>query len=681
MNRLQHESSPYLLQHAQNPVDWYPWGSEAFEKAQKEDKPIIVSIGYSTCHWCHVMERESFEDEQVARYMNKHFVNIKVDREERPDVDQIYMEACQVLSGSGGWPLNCFLLPDGRPFFAGTYYPPESFQNRPSWMQVMQNLIEYYTDKRDVVEDQANRLTSIIENSDTSILAVNNDSLSQNPDSLFTRSVLDSIFENLYKRIDPIYGGFGGAPKFPATMDHSFLLHYYYHSKNEKALNHVLLSLEKMIRGGIYDQIGGGFARYATDKGWLVPHFEKMLYDNALLVSLLADAYKLTNNELFKDTIEKTLTFIEREMTSAEGGFFAALDADSEGEEGKFYVWDPNETQAILGEDAELFNAFYDVTPEGNWEGKSILWRPHSLKQFAEQQQLSAGGLKIKLARLSAKLLKSRATRIRPGLDDKIILGWNALQCIAYIKAYQALHIEAYKDTAERNMQFLLRAFLADDERSLMHTYKNGKAQYLAFLDDYAILIDALIELYQITFNLDYLNKAKSFTELVIQNFLDSDSNLFYFTPAQQTDIIVRRKELYDSATPSGNSTMVKNLQRLSILFDRPDWRELAFNMLVGARDAILKYPTSFARWAEGLIPLVYPMPEIAVTGKTAEAVGQQVNALYIPAKVLMATEKERPDYALLAGKSTSEDINIYVCKDYACQHPVKSIPAMKELL
>lgn len=680
MNRLQYETSPYLLQHAHNPVHWYAWKPEAFEKAKKENKPILVSIGYSTCHWCHVMERESFENEEVAAYMNEHFVNIKVDREERPDVDQIYMEACQIISGSGGWPLNCFLLPDGRPFFAGTYYPPQAAYNRPSWSQVLQNLSNAFHNRRDTVESQANRLVEVIQNSDTSLVGNQIEGLDRQ--QIFTPVLLQNIFHTLKSRFDTENGGFGNAPKFPGTMALEYLLNYYHFFKDESARQHVELSLDKMIMGGIYDQIGGGFARYSVDAKWLVPHFEKMLYDNALLISLLSEAYKLTKKELYKETIEETLEFIEREMTSEEGGFYSALDADSEGEEGKFYVWQQDEIEASLGDFASIFTQYYNVWKNGNWEGKNILNRTKHLKEFVHFVNIeNVEAFKEQLKGAKKQLLELREKRIRPGLDDKILLGWNALQCSAYAKAYTALGNENYKKIAEENLKFLLSKFLKKDGISLYHTYKEGKAQYDAFLDDYAFLIEAILDVYEITFDSAFIKQAERYTEFVLENFLDSDAKLFYFTSSNQKDLIVRRKDLYDSATPSGNSMMVRNLQRLGIFLGKEAYKELATNMLLNLKDSIEKYPSSFGRWSVGLINEVYQMNEIAVIGKDAMALATAINSKFIPNKTIMAVEESNDEYPLLKGKIAKEDTHIYICRNYACQKPVKTIEEFIQLV
>ncbi|MCO6493096.1 MAG: thioredoxin domain-containing protein [Phaeodactylibacter sp.] len=670
MNRLQHETSPYLLQHAHNPVDWYAWKPEAFGRAKAEDKPILVSIGYSTCHWCHVMERESFEDGQVAAFMNEHFINIKVDREERPDVDQIYMEACQAISGSGGWPLNCFLTPDGRPFFAGTYYPPRPAHNRPSWPQLLQYISEAFQTRREEVEDQANQLTEAIRKSDAIFLK--KDGLQVPAAEIFTPALAASMYKALMQQADTSHGGFGGAPKFPAAMSLRYLLDYHYLTGAEEALAHVELSLKKMILGGIYDQLGGGFARYSTTRDWLVPHFEKMLYDNALLVGLMADACRLKPDPLYKEAIEETLAFIGREMTSPEGGFYSALDADSEGVEGKFYVWTKQEIDEILGEDAPLFNAYYGVSEEGNWEGVNILHRGFRLRstRSGELSEAEAGGL----SEAETRLFNARAKRIRPGLDDKVLLGWNALMATACCKAYAALGRPAYLQMAGRNIQFLIEKFAAGEGSAMYHTYKEGKGQYDAFLEDYALLIEALIELFSINQDTSLLQQAGKYADHLIAGFLDPDSKLFYFTGAQQEDIILRRKDLYDSATPSGNSTMAHNLHRLGILLGRDDFTRLSVDMLRQVKGSVERYPSSFARWARALLYRVYPMQEVAVVGQNAEGQAKALNAAFVPNMVLMAAAAADEAYPLLAGKGTGGDTNIYVCREYACQRPVKTV-------
>lgn len=679
MNKLQHETSPYLLQHAHNPVDWYAWKPEAFEKAKRERKPILVSIGYSTCHWCHVMERESFEDKEVADFMNENFVCIKVDREERPDVDQIYMEACQVLTGGGGWPLNCFLTPDGKPFYAGTYYPPMPAHNRPSWLQVLMNLSHAYQNKRKTVEDQADRLMEIIQNSGKNFtgkkLQVVRDG------GPFTEELLENIYHALQRSFDRRNGGFGHAPKFPGTMSLHFLLNHHYFTGEEEALKHLEFSLDKMSMGGIYDHLGGGFARYAVDAKWLVPHFEKMLYDNALLVSLLSEAFKVTGKELYKETIEETLEWVEREMTHSKGGFYSAQDADSEGVEGKYYVWGKSKIENILGENAALFCEFYDVTEEGNWEGKNILWRQRTFEEFSQAKEMDVEVLKQKLAKSRAKLFAVRDKRIHPGLDDKLLLDWNALMCSAYAKSYAALGDEKYRDAAVRNIDFLRENFIQADGFMMYHTWKGGKAQYDAFLDDYAFLIEALMDVYEITFDTEYLLQADRYTQFVLENFLDGEEKLFYFTSAQQQDIPLRRKDLYDSATPSGNSTMVRNLQRMGILMGKESYRQLASEMLLTMKDSILKYPTSFGRWATSLMNEVHGTPEIAVVGEGAIELAKEVGKAFLPQRAMMAATGAKDEFPLLEGKGEPADTLIYVCKNYACRQPVRTVEELRQLV
>jgi uncharacterized protein YyaL (SSP411 family) len=676
MNSLQFETSPYLLQHAHNPVNWYAWKSEAFDRARAEGKPVLVSIGYSTCHWCHVMERESFEDPAVAEFMNRHFVNIKVDREERPDVDQIYMEACQAINGSGGWPLNCFLLPDGRPFFAGTYYPPRPAYNRPSWMQLLQRIVQLYADERHIVDEQAARLTHNIKGSEGALLIP----LPENPAGVLHPVLISNIFYGLEKNFDRVSGGFGGAPKFPGAMALSFLLEYHYCTGTPDALAHVEFSVKKMVRGGIYDQLGGGFARYATDSAWLIPHFEKMLYDNALLAVLLADLYRSTRNPLYADTLKETLAFVHRELTGPEGGFFAALDADSGGQEGQFYVWTWEELQEALGEEADLFCSYYGATPEGNWEGVNILWCPVPLEEFAGSRDIAPEVLQARLQEARQILFQRRAKRPRPGLDNKFLLDWNALMCTAHARAFLALGDLRYRDAAERNVNFLLTRFQKPDGRGLYHTFSatsdGGRAQYDAFLDDYAYLIEALLEVYSITFNPFYLKQAHAFLAYVLQNFYDSESKLFYFTSEGQIDLVLRKKELFDNATPSGNAMMANNLLRLGTLLGEPGYKAVAVEMLSRIKDSMERYPSSFARWASAACRVAYPPFEVAVTGPEAAAAAHGLLEHYLPNMEIMAAEKPVSDFRLLAGRENMANTRIYICRDFTCRMPVESVEA-----
>jgi uncharacterized protein YyaL (SSP411 family) len=678
-NRLIHETSPYLQQHAHNPVDWHPWGEEALAKAKAEDKPILVSIGYSTCHWCHVMERESFENETIAAFMNKHFINIKVDREERPDVDSIYMEAVQLVqNGQGGWPLNCFLMPDGRPFFGGTYFPPKPAYQRASWIQVLQNLSKAYQERRSDVEAQANQLVGYIEKAQTQF--ANTITLPEG-EQPFDRAFIANTFQSLSQNFDEENGGFGGAPKFPGAMPLQFCRNYHLAEGNEAALEHLLRSLDKMSMGGIYDHLGGGFSRYTVDERWLVPHFEKMLYDNALLVGLLADTYKLTERPLYKQRIEETFAWVEREMLSEEGGFYAALDADSEGVEGKFYVWDKTEITTVLGEDSALFCAFYDVSEEGNWEEKNILNIPVDKAVFMEQHSLeNEKDFDAFLLNCRTKLLVERAKRIRPGLDDKILLDWNMMLVTAYCKAYQALGIEAYKKRALKALVFALKAFrVGEDSLHLYHSYKDGQAKHHAFLDDYAFLIEALIEVHTITQDTSYSNLAKGYLDFVNNEFLDHQQHLYYFTSAKQQDIILHKKSIYDGATPSGNAIMLSNLQRLGVLFDAPEYREQAIKMALVVKDKVAEYPSSFGQWANALFLEVYPLKTVAVMGTETNSTIQNLLS-----KALLNTFISTAETKAVRGlevPSTTGERSIIVCKDYTCSLPVDTVEAALDLL
>jgi len=672
-NRLIHESSPYLLQHAHNPVNWFPWNEEAFEKAIKEDKPVLVSIGYAACHWCHVMEKESFENSEIASIMNEHFINIKVDREERPDVDHIYMDAVQAMTGSGGWPLNVFLTPDKKPFYGGTYFPPQKVFNRPSWKDVLLSIANAYKNQKEEILEQAQNLTLHLQNS-------NLIEPSQSNEDIFKPSNVDLAFNTIMKSADREWGGFGRAPKFPQTFTISFLLRYFDITKNDEALNQALLSLDKMVYGGIFDQIGGGFARYSTDTEWLAPHFEKMLYDNALIVSTLSEAYQLTQNETYKMVIEESLGFVERELMHVSGGFYSALDADSEGEEGKFYVWDYNEVKEILKEDFELFADFFDITERGNWEHKNILRVLKPKDQFIEEKDVSRQKLDSIIKTGKEKLLTQRAKRVHPGLDDKIILGWNALMNIAYSKAYAATSNFHYKAVAERNMQFLLSAY-SDQTELLKHTWKNGQPKYPAFLDDYAYLIAALIELAQITGSLQYLDKAKVLTETVIENFGDPTSPIFFYTHKAQADMLIRKKELYDGATPSANATMAYNLYRLSIFFNKSEWRNRSEQMIRSIAAVSIKYPTSFGVWLSFLFEILSGTKEIVILGKDWENYVQKILGIYISHKLVQAAEIPIPGYPLLSNKPEISETRIYLCENYACRNPVNTLQEFVSLL
>ncbi|MBO9593245.1 MAG: thioredoxin domain-containing protein [Niabella sp.] len=677
-NHLINETSPYLLQHAHNPVNWYPWGEAALQKAMAEDKPILVSIGYAACHWCHVMERESFEDAETAELMNAHFINIKIDREERPDLDHIYMDAVQTMTGSGGWPLNVFLTPGKKPFYGGTYYPPQAYANRPSWKEVLAAVADAFAQKRPEIEQQAENLTR-------HLVEANTFGIQETGSMAFTTDDADTACANILKQSDTTWGGFGRAPKFPQTQTIRYLLYYAAleatrpESLAARAQAQALLSLDKMMEGGIYDQVGGGFARYATDTEWLVPHFEKMLYDNALLVTTLCEAYQVTGAARYKNCVKQTLAFVERELQHPLGGFYAALDADSEGIEGKFYVWTKSEVEEVLGDEAGPFMAYYDITEEGNWEGKNIprVWQPK--ETVAAELGITVPELDTLLENGRSRLLQERSKRVRPGLDDKVILGWNALMNTAYSKAFEVTGNEAYKTKAVTGMQFLLDAFEAEDGRFL-HVWKEGVAKYPAFLDDYAFLIEALLQLYRITTDLKWLLKANALCENVQVDFAEADTGYFYYTPRNQEDVILRKREVYDGATPSGNAVMARNLLTLAILFNKPAWRLQGERMIAQLSNAILKYPTSFGAWMLDFYLVQKGFKEIVLLGKHKEAHRKLLSRL-LPNSIIMAATEADDRFPMLTGKEAGNPLLIYLCENYACQRPVQTLDELLPLI
>ncbi|RFM26597.1 thioredoxin domain-containing protein [Deminuibacter soli] len=668
-NRLINETSPYLLQHAHNPVDWYPWGPEALEKAKAENKPILVSIGYAACHWCHVMEKESFENDATAALMNRSFINIKIDREERPDLDHIYMDAVQALTGSGGWPLNAFLTPDGKPFYGGTYYPPVSAYQRPSWTQVLESINDAWQNKREEIEAQAGNLTDHLLNANSFGIRTPG---AEETAALFTRDNLQQIAANILTQADTEWGGFGHAPKFPQTFAIQFLLRHHYFTGSEPALQQALLSIDKMIDGGIYDQAGGGFARYSTDKEWLAPHFEKMLYDNALLVAVLAEAYQLTGRQQYANVIHETLAFVERELYASDGGFYSALDADSEGVEGKFYTWQKAEINELLGNDAGLFCQLYDVQDHGNWEHTNILWIPGQRETVAAAHHITVQQLEEKMQAWKTLLLQRRAQRVRPALDNKILLGWNALMTTAYCKAYAATGNTHYREVAEKNIRMLSSLFSAADG-GLFHSLKKDQPPVEAFLDDYAYFVQALVALQEITGEVKYLARAKELMEYVEMHFA-ADGGYFFYTHNKQQDVIVRKKEVYDGATPSGNATMAFNLLYLSVAYNRPQWYNQAETMIAGLGQAITRYPTSFGVWA-GVVQLAtMGLNEIVVTGTDPGNILNDILRCFIPNKIIQSSSATHPDFPLLAGKPVQPETAIFLCKNYACHAPVYAV-------
>ncbi|MCK4855324.1 MAG: thioredoxin domain-containing protein, partial [Bacteroidales bacterium] len=543
---LIHESSPYLLQHAHNPVNWHPWGEKALNLARKDNKLIIISIGYSACHWCHVMEHESFEDTSVAAIMNKHFISIKVDREERPDVDQVYMDAVQLISGQGGWPLNAFALPDGKPFYAGTYFRKED------WIKVLQYFVDQYEKDPEKLTEQAENVTNGLR------------SIEQVPDKStgneYTMEQLDRIFSNLQPHLDMRKGGINRAPKFPMPVAWKYLMHYDYLGGEKKAHESVISTLDNMAMGGIYDHVGGGFARYSTDADWHVPHFEKMLYDNAQLMELYARGYQITGDPIYRDVVYETHEFIQRELSSGKGGFYASLDADSEGEEGKYYVWTLAEIEKVLGKEAALFSDYYNLSEQGNWEhGKNIFIRKNTDSKIAEKHGFTEEELKETIKQWKTVLLKERSRRIAPGLDDKILTSWNALMAKTYAYIYQAFAEPEFLDIALKSARFLETNAMGDDLQ-MTRNYKNGKSSIPAFLDDYAFTISAFIEIYRSTFDESWLKKAEALTDYTLEHFLDEQTGMFFYTHDKHSNLIVRKKDISDNVIPSSNSEMAKNL-------------------------------------------------------------------------------------------------------------------------
>jgi uncharacterized protein len=674
-NSLINESSPYLLQHAHNPVNWYPWGDEALQKAREEDKVILVSIGYAACHWCHVMERESFEDEATAEIMNRHFINIKIDREERPDIDHIYMDAVQAIAGNGGWPLNVFLTPETKPFYGGTYFPPVRAFNRSSWKEVLHGVAQAWKERRTEIEAQADELTAHISKAgDFGKKIPGIDS----PPPAFAAADCHTMFENMMKAADTVWGGFGAAPKFPQTFSISWLLQYHHFTGNKTALDHALLSIDKMLQGGIYDQAGGGFARYSTDAEWLAPHFEKMLYDNALLLVTLCDAFAITKNGFYKKAIEKTITFLKREMLHPDGGFFAALDADSEGVEGKFYVWSKAGIDEILGADSPLFCEFFDVTEAGNWEETNILRTLVPAAGFCSSKGLQMADFEAKMETCLDKLMEVRSTRIRPQTDDKILLGWNALAISALCRAAGVLGNKEYAAFAEDIFAFLWKNFKVDAGSTAMyHTFKDGRARYPAFLDDYAYLIQACIHLQELTSSHDYLLKARDLTGYVTDHFGEPDTGYFYFTGSMQKDVLVRKKEVYDGATPSGNSIMAHNLAYLGIVFDIVAWQQRAVSMVSGLLPVAVKHPNSFAVWASFAMGQAAGINEVVVAGENYRQLRDDLLAYYLPAMILQAAAAEIQDFPLLQGRFHRQQTAFYLCRNYSCQAPVADAAAL----
>ena len=672
-NRLAQETSPYLLQHAQNPVDWYPWSEEALEKAKQEDKPIIVSIGYSACHWCHVMEHECFEDAEVAQRMNDHFISIKVDREERPDVDQIYMEAVQMMGVQGGWPLNVFLTPDQKPFYGGTYFP------KAQWMQLLQNITAAYRQERQQLEDSAEQFAQDLSRHELDRYGLAQESTLSREGG---RRELSSIYQQLAKSFDRQWGGRGKTPKFPMPSQWLFLMRYNFISQNEEARQQIMLTLDKMAYGGIYDQVGGGFARYSVDAHWFAPHFEKMLYDNGQLLTLYAEAYALTQEERYRRVLEETIAFVQRELTSEEGGFYSALDADSEGEEGKFYTWTYDELTSTLDDEADLVIDYYGATPAGNWEnGVNILHQPLSDDAFAQKYDLNPVELADVIEEANRKLLEARSQRIRPGLDDKILASWNGLMLKGLVDAYAVLWDESVLEMALRNAHFLKEKLSnPSQEGALFRTYKNGEARLTGYLDDYAFVIEAFVALYQATFDEEWLTQAHTLLRYTLQHFYDKSDGLFFYTE-DSSKLIARKKELFDNVLPASNSAMARNLYKLGLLLDNSDYTSKAEAMLEQMLTFLKTEPAYLSNWASLYTEWVTPTAEIAIVGPDYCTISLELNQQYYPNKLLLGT-KTKSALPLLEGKDTQErKTTIYVCYDKTCQLPVYTTAEVWEQL
>ena len=669
-NKLINESSPYLLQHAHNPVDWYPWGDEALAKAKAEDKMIIVSVGYAACHWCHVMEHESFEDTLVSKIMNENFICIKVDREERPDIDDVYMSACQLASGRGcGWPLNAFALPDGRPVWASTYFPKKD------WLGVLNNFIKIKKEDPERLEESANQLQEGIKQQDNIVL--------NQEDQDFNPQNLAKIATNFLENIDFKKGGRKGAPKFPMPNNYEFLLNYYHFTKDAKALEGVTTTLDNMANGGIYDHLGGGFARYSTDDDWFAPHFEKMLYDNGQLISLYSEAYQLTKNPLYKKVVVETLEYTKREMTNPDGGFYSSLDADSEGEEGKFYVWKKSEIDSLLGDDlAKVFNEFYEVKRSGNWEHKNnILHRKSSNEKVAKKFDLTADQLSKKIDDAKIILMSARGKRIRPGLDDKILTSWNALMLKGYTDAYRAFGNEEYLESAIRNANFLVKNSIKDEHR-LNRNFKDGQSVINAFLDDYALLIDAFVHLYQVTFDEQWLNHAKKLTAYTQTHFYDKSTGMFHYTSNLDPELIARKKELADNVIPGSNSTMARNLYKLGTMLYQPEWVDLSKHMLHNLSESITDtpQPNFYSNWCSLYWAIVNPPFEVAVIGDNSRALSKELMQYYLPNALILGGKSEG-NLQLLQDKLIEGETRIYVCKNKVCKFPVLEVNKALELM
>ena len=678
-NRLINETSPYLLQHANNPVDWYPWGEEALSRARDEDKPILLSIGYSACHWCHVMERESFENDAIAEIMNRDFVNIKVDREERPDLDSVYMEAVQMLTGSGGWPMTVFLTPDGKPFYGGTYFPPVDRHNMPGFPRLLETVAHAYRNSHSEIQRVTGQLTEQMGR--TANMPRGTGALDE--------SVLHSAYNQLATNFDYQNGGVGSAPKFPQAMTLEVLLRYYARGQNDRSLSMLELTLEKMARGGIYDQIAGGFHRYSTDTYWLVPHFEKMLYDNALLARLYLHAWLATERPLYRRITEETLDYVLREMTGEHGGFLSATDADSEGEEGKFFVWSPGEIEAVLGgEDSELFSGFFGVSRRGNFEGKNILNISVKAVEFAERQGVSLEHLVDVIKRGKEALRLEREKREHPLLDDKALASWNGLMLRAFAEAAAALERQDYLDAATKNADFLLTSMRPEGQ--LLRSYREGQAKLPGFLEDYSFVADGLLALYEATFERRWLDSAVELADEMIALFWDESAGAFYDTGLSHEELVIRPRDVFDNAQPCGGSVASDLLLRLSVVTGNEDYATKAVAPLRTLAELMGRAPAGTGRWLAALDFYLSAPKEVAIIGNSSDAATadllRTVNGRYLANRVIVGADSENAatesGLPLLEGRGMVDSKpTAYVCENYACQLPVTDAEALAKQL
>jgi uncharacterized protein len=671
-NALANETSPYLLQHAHNPVQWYPWNEVALAKAESEDKPILLSIGYSSCHWCHVMERESFENERIARLMNDNFINIKVDREERPDLDSIYMTVVQMMTGTGGWPMTVFMTPAQVPFYCGTYFPPEDMHGRPGFRRVLESIARAYKEKKGSINKDAETIVNQLKR--TNLVYKNKEDLKI--------GLLDSAISGMIKTFDSRNGGFGSAPKFPPSMALSFLMRCYKRTGSKPLLEMIELTLNKMASGGIFDQLGGGFHRYSVDAQWLVPHFEKMLYDNALLSRTYLDAYLLTGNGFYRTISEEILDYVSREMTSPEGGFYSSQDADSEGEEGAFFLWTLNDVKSILGKDADLFCRYYGITPEGNFEGKNILSVPRTAPLIARLNNVSEERVFETIKRGREILFKAREQRVKPGRDEKVLASWNGLMLRSFAEAANALSRDDYRRIAIRNADFLLTNLYC--EGRLFRSYKDRRARFNGYIEDYACLIEALLSVYEATFDPRWLKAAQELAESSAPKFWDSQGGGFYFTSEDHESLIHRPKEFYDNATPSGNSTAANAFLRLWKFTGEDRWANYSISILQNTAELMEQHPSAFPNMLCALDFYLGNPKEIVIVGDSGEEdtaeLLNEVFRIYCPNKVVACGEsgglfllQNKPQ---VSGRATA-----YVCRNFTCGLPVNSAEALREAI